>query len=98
MSVRASYHRLAEEELAEAAGYYDQKSSGLGRAFVEEIEDCIAAILEQPSAGRQLVGEVRRRLMRRFPYAVVYRITDSGIRILAVMNLRRRPSYWAGRS
>jgi plasmid stabilization system protein ParE len=98
VKVRASYHRLAEGEFAEAAGYYDQKSPGLGGAFVREIEACVASILEQPRAGRQLRGDVRRRLVHRFPYAVVYRIIDGGIRILAVMNLRRRPSYWAGRS
>jgi hypothetical protein len=44
-----------------------------------------------------LRGEVRRRLLRRFPYALLYKIKPDSIRILAVMNLRRRPSYWLGR-
>ncbi len=32
-----------------------------------------------------------------FPYALLYKIKPSGIRILAVMNLKRRPTYWVGR-
>ena len=44
-----------------------------------------------------LVGAVRRRLLRRFPYALLYKIKPDGIRVLAVMNLKRRPTYWIGR-
>ena len=93
----ASYHRLAEQELAEAARYYAQERDGLGAAFGREVERCIAAILDHPFAGRVIVADVRRRLVRRFPYAILYRVTDAGIRVLAVMNLRRHPAYWVGR-
>jgi hypothetical protein len=48
------------------------------------------------SALLSLYGDVRRRLLR-FPYALLYKSKPSGIRILAVMNLRRRPAYWIGR-
>jgi hypothetical protein len=44
-----------------------------------------------------LRGAVRRRLLRRFPYALLYKVKASGIRVLAVMNLKRRPAYWVGR-
>lgn len=92
-----SFHRLAQRELNEAAQYYESESPGLGAAFLNEIQRCIGDILKQPEAGPVLVGAVRRRLMRRFPYAVLYSIKPAGIRILAVMNLRRRPMYWVGR-
>ena len=55
---------------------------------------CIRDVLDRPEAGSVLVGAVRRRLIRRFPYAVLYSVKATGIRILAVMNLRRRPMYW----
>jgi plasmid stabilization system protein ParE len=94
---RASYHRLAEQELIEAARWYERESPRLAAAFALEIERCVAAILYQPMAGRSIDTEVRRRLVRRFPYAILYRITGEGIRILAVMNLHRHPSCWVGR-
>jgi plasmid stabilization system protein ParE len=97
VSGKISFHGLAERELNEAAQYYDSESSGLRAAFLNEIQRCIQSILDYPEAGPVLVGSVRRRLARRFPYAVLYSIRPGGIRVLAVMNLKRRPTYWVGR-
>jgi plasmid stabilization system protein ParE len=94
---RPEFHRLAEYELNEAAQYYDLEEPGLGAAFLGEVDRCLQSIQTAPEAGAILRGTVRRRLLRRFPYAPLYKIKPSGIRILAVMNLRRRPTYWVAR-
>jgi toxin ParE1/3/4 len=94
---RPEFHRLAEHELNEAAQYYDLEDAGLGSSFLEEADRCLQSIEAHPEAGPVLRGSVRRRLLRRFPYALLYKIKPNGIRILAVMNLKRRPMYWAGR-
>ena len=91
------FHRLAELELNEAAGYYEREQPGLGSAFLRAIEQCLAKIGEYPESGRLVLGDVRRRLVRQFPYAVLYRITPDALRILACMHLSRRPFYWADR-
>lgn len=64
---------------------------------LQEVDRCLQSVEENPEAGVVLRGSVRRRLLRRFPYALIYRIKPNGIQILAVMNLKRRPAYWAGR-
>jgi plasmid stabilization system protein ParE len=94
---RVSYHRLARRELNEAAQYYDAESSGLGSAFIDEVERCTRAIQKFPESGVVILGAVRRRLVFRFPYSVLYPIKPNHIRVLAVMNQRRRPMYWVGR-
>ncbi len=94
---RPEFHRFAEYELNEAAQYYDLEAPGLGPAFLEEVDRCLQSIQAAPEAGAILHGTVRRRLLRRFAYALLYKINPSGIRILAVMNLKRRPNYWVGR-
>ena len=94
---RPEFYRLAEYELNEAAQYYDREDPGLGTAFLQEVDRCLQSIQAAPEAGAILRGTVRRRLLRRFPYALLYKIKPSGIRIVAVMNLRRRPTYWVGR-
>lgn len=94
---RPEFHRLAERELNEAAQFYDVEEPGLGASFLREIDRCLQSIEAHPEAGAILRGSVRRRLLRRFPYALLYKINPSGIRILAVMNLKRRPGYWVGR-
>ena len=93
-----SFHDLAKVELNEAAQYYERESPGLGDAFVTEVERCTDAIVRYPGAGLVVHGSIRRRLVRRFPYALLYRVKPAGIRVLAVMNLKRRPAYWVGRS
>ena len=94
----ASFHDLAKVELNEAAQYYDRDSPGLGAAFVAEVERSTAAILEHPEASPIVTGAIRRRLLRRFPYGLLYRVRPEQVRILAVMNLKRRPGYWVGRT
>ena len=74
MTRTPSFHRLAERELNEAAQYYDSENPGLGAAFVNEVQRCIRDIQEHPEAGPVLAAAVRRRLIRRFPYAVLYSI------------------------
>ena len=92
-----SFHRLAELELSESAQYYESQSPDLGRAFLDEVERSVRSILEHPEAGPVILGPVRRRLVRKFPYAILYSTRPAEIRILAVMNLKRRPMYWLGR-
>ena len=94
---QASFHELADRELNEAAQYYELETPGLGSAFVNEVERCLRSVSQHPEAGRVVHGPVRRRLLRRFPYALLYSIKVGGIRVLAVMNLKRRPTYWVGR-
>ena len=94
---RVSYHRLARRELNEAAQFYDSESPGLGLAFLDEIERCTKTIVNFPEAGPLIVGTIRRRLVLRFPYALLYSIKQDRLRVLAVMNLKRRPLYWVGR-
>ena len=94
---RPEFHRLADRELNEAAQYYELENPGLESSFLKEVDRCLQSIEEHPEAGVILRGSVRRRLLRRFPYALLYKIKPNNIRILAVMNLKRRPTYWVGR-
>ena len=93
----ARFHTLAEREFTEAAEYFERESIGLGAAFIAAVERCVAEIIEYPESGRRVVGTVRRRLVRRFPYSVLYSIKADHIRVLAVMHAKRRPLYWIDR-
>lgn len=97
MSHRVVYHALAELELNDAAQYYEHECHGLGAAFLTEVQRCSESIVDHPEAGTPIHADIRRRLVARFPYAVLYTVKRQEIRILAVMNLRRRPFYWVGR-
>jgi len=97
VSFHAVFHRLAERELIDAAEYFEHESAGLGVAFLAEVERCVADIAAFPRGGTEVGASVRRRLVRRFPYAVLYSVKPDHIRVLAIMNVRRRPGYWVER-
>lgn len=92
-----SFHRLAAAELEEAAYYYQTRSAGLGSIFVNAVEDCAQSILEFPSSGRVIRSAIRQRRVARFPYAIVYSTSIDHVRVLAIMHLKRRPTYWVDR-
>lgn len=94
---RVSFHRLARRELIDAAAFYELENPGLGSALLEEVRRTLRTILDHPQAGQLVARTVRRRLISRFPYALLYSVKLDRIRVLAVMNLKRRPMYWVGR-
>jgi plasmid stabilization system protein ParE len=82
MTRRISFHPLAEQELNEAASYYNAASPGLGTAFLDEVERAIKQVLEHPKAASLVNRVVRRKLVRRFPYSVLYSVQTDTIRVL----------------
>ena len=96
--MNVSFNPLAELELNDAADYYRTESQSLSRAFVSEVQRCCELIVEHPESGHIVAGSIRRRLVRRFPYAVLYSVRPDVIRVLAIMNMKRRPAYWSGRT
>lgn len=92
-----SFHPEAEVEFNEAIDYYEDKEQGLGYDFAIEVYATIQRIIAFPKAWQVLKGEVRRALVKRFPYGILYAIEDNEIKIIAVMHLHRKPEYWGRR-
>jgi len=87
----------AEWEMVQAARYYESKVPLLGSEFLSEVRRVVKGIEAHPKAAPTVKGEIRRRILRRFPYAILYQVDPDEVIILAVMHLRRRPEYWHGR-
>ena len=92
-----SFHPEAEEEFNKAIEYYEEIESGLGYDFALEVYSAIKRSVEFPNAWAELDGEIRRSLVRRFPYGVLYSVEQEEIFIVAVMSLHRKPGYWKHR-
>ncbi|HSW01886.1 MAG TPA: type II toxin-antitoxin system RelE/ParE family toxin [Sedimentisphaerales bacterium] len=97
MSRLLAIHEAAEAEINEAADFYDLRSSGLGSAFIDEVQYAMGKIAEFPEAAPLIRNRVRKRHIARFPYSLIYSVRQDEIRILAVAHHRRRPFYWRGR-
>lgn len=92
--MRVEYHPAIEAEIEEIRGYYDERSPGLGSEFVGEFERQVLALAAAPERWMVVTGDVRRCLMRRFPYIIYFRRVDSDlIRVTVVKHQRRHPQY-----
>ena len=92
------FHPLAERELVDAASYYEEQDQGLGLEYLTEIEGAINLLVNYPNAGSLIRGFVRRLILPRFPYSLLYRVADDDlIRILAIAHHKRKPRYWIDR-
>ena len=91
------FHPDAETELFEAIQYYENVELGLGQDFAVETYLAIQRAALNPLAWAVIGGEVRRTLLRRFPYGILYAQEEGEILIVAVMHLHREPSYWQKR-
>ena len=87
----------AEQELDEAVEWYYQQQAGLQQQFLDEFRSTIARIQARPLIYQELKPDLRRVLMRRFPYSVIYEISDDSLLILAIAHLHRRPFFWHSR-
>jgi plasmid stabilization system protein ParE len=92
----------AEQEITEAIDWYESKRPGLGSDFLDEIRTAIRSLQEPgPECGpiRGIPPElgVRRKLIQRFPYAVIFIEFDTAVRVIAVAHGHRRPRYWRRR-
>ena len=95
--MRHEFHPEAGLEFEEAVRFYKQRGRQLGIRFAQEIRATIAKIVATPDRWRILEVDVRRCLVRVFPYAVLYTIEDDCILIVAIMHGKRRPGYWRHR-
>lgn len=95
--MRLAFHPEALAEYEFAVRQYEQRQPGLGGRFVLCVEDALQSLLETPAVWPVLEQDVRRRLTRIFPYAILYSIEPEGVLVLAVMHCHRRPGYWRSR-
>ncbi len=87
----------AEQEMLDAAQYYESQTEHLGEAFLVKVDSAVRDIAKYPGRWPVIRFDVRRRLVHRFPYGILYRIDPNEVVILAVAHLHRHPNYWISR-
>lgn len=94
--------QLARQEIRDAAKWYESQQSGLGLQFTAELEATLTAIEQRPDRFPVLETirtprNIRRVMLDRFPYIVIYEILTERTVVLAVAHGSRRPNYWIRR-
>jgi hypothetical protein len=94
---RVTFHPEAEAELVAAGKFYEAKWAGLGLDFIAEVQRATRTVVTYPRIGRRFSRRLRRVLVPRFPYGVLYQVRPDEIYVVAVAHVRRRPGYWRRR-
>jgi len=92
------FHPAARAELQASTEFYESRLRGLGRRFLEAVEETTGRIAESPSAGTLVAPGLRKRLIHGFPFSIMYEVSDERISILAIAHQHRRPRYWQQRT
>ena len=92
--MRIEYHPALEAELREVRDYYDSRAVGLGEDFVQAFDHQVQKIAAMPERWMVLTGDIRRSLMRRFPYVIFFRVVGTdAIRVTVVKHEKRHPRF-----
>jgi toxin ParE1/3/4 len=88
----------AQQEFDEAFDWCDAQRTGLGVEFVVEVQKVFDRIAIHPKMHAGVFADIRKAVVRRFPYCVFYRPHSDRIEVLAVFHSSRDPSIWQGRA
>jgi hypothetical protein len=91
------FDKLAKLELDDTVEYYELEVPDLGLRFMEEVKRGIRRILEYPNAWALEKEDVRRYVLHKFPYKILYSNEKSYIYVIAIAHSHRRPNYWVER-
>ncbi len=90
-------HPAAQAEAEAAARYYAARSPRAAAAYVAELDTAISEIERAPHTLLQHVHGTHRILLKRYPFAIVFRLEEQRILIVAIAHGSRRPGYWVTR-
>lgn len=103
MNIPIRILKEAAEEAAEAAAWYEMESAGLGAEFAEALEAAIDLIEDPafplfPVSYKHTPQNLKRLILKRFPYDVVVLIQPHQRIIVAIAHHARKPGYWRDRT
>jgi toxin ParE1/3/4 len=87
----------AQAEFDDGYDFYASRGVGLGEAFANRIQVVLDRIGAMPRQHRIVFENIRRAVVRGYPYCVYYREEYSHVRVLSVFHTSRDPSIWQSR-
>ncbi len=92
----------AADEADEAARWYEARQAGLGAQFLDDLIRAYQQIEAQPHLHPQVAPsvrgrDVRRCILRRWAYTIIYEVRGMDVLVVAVAHTSRRPNYWRKR-
>lgn len=87
----------AQAELDDAVCWYNDQVDGLGLEFLDELDRAVRRAAVYPLSCPEIEPGLRRCMLARFPFGVIYGLDDETVVVVSVAHLHRKPRYWADR-
>ena len=88
---------LARQDLDNAVTWYTAQSDELGQEFLDELDRAIRRSVSFPLASTEIEPGLRRCLLSRFPFGLVYGLDGNTLIVVAIAHLHREPRFWSDR-
>ena len=96
--MRIVFRLEAQADAIEAYDWYEARAPGLGFEFVKALDVALTAATRNPETFAEIEGDLRRVILRKFPYSLIFRAEADSLVVFAVFHHRRRPLSWPRRS
>jgi plasmid stabilization system protein ParE len=83
----------AFNDLQKAIEYYNGEQKGLGKKFHAAVKTMFAQLIKVPASGSFMYDTVRYRVMHKYPYIILYELSDNNINIFRIFNTSQEP-FW----
>jgi toxin ParE1/3/4 len=83
----------ALKDLQNAIEYYNGEQKGLGKKFNVAVKTILEQLVKVPASGSFMYDTVRYRVMNKYPYIILYELTDNNINVFRIFNTSQEP-FW----
>ena len=93
------FEDAADEELIDEIVRYELRREGLGTEFLSAVREAVRLVAQNPGAWQasEHGRDVRRFVMDRFPFTIIYTELANEILVIAIAHASREPGYWRTR-
>ncbi|MBI4826083.1 MAG: type II toxin-antitoxin system RelE/ParE family toxin [Nitrospirae bacterium] len=95
--MKVRFLKPAQSEVDDAVAWYDSQSRNLGTQFLDDLDRAVRRIVAYPLSNIKIEEDIRRCLLSRFLYGIIYGIDSETVVVIAVAHLHREPRYWIDR-
>jgi plasmid stabilization system protein ParE len=88
----------AADDYSAAFGWYRERGEHVAESFEGAIDFALNQIAEAPNRFAKYDERHRCYVLRRFPYAIIYRVESEKVIVVAIAHGRRKPYYWQERN
>jgi plasmid stabilization system protein ParE len=87
----------AQADIKDSYGWYEERQSGLGQRFIDELDLAFLRLLDNPASYQEAIPDIRRAVTHTFPYLVFFTFSPEAVYILAVVPAAQDPDYIASK-